>query len=219
MTLLQPGNTKLGPAIFHWSIPAGETCPGQTPACAAQCYAKRGNHMFPDVQKALRRRLALTRRADFTRLMVAEIKQLWPRVVRIHVAGDFYSAAYTRKWADVARQCPDVRFYAYTRSWRVPSIARELRALAQLPNVRLWYSVDKDSEQPRRLPYRVKVAYMQTAHQDLPRKADLLFRVQRLRKTVQKLVSLPLADALTCPVENGATGHATNCQKCKVCWR
>ena len=54
---------------------------------------------------------------------------------------------------------------------------------------------------------------MQTSADDIPTRADLVFRVQRLRKTVAKRVNL----ALVCPVENGATGHRTDCGRCRVC--
>jgi hypothetical protein len=135
--LLTAGNMKVGPAVFQWSIPAGDTCPGQSPACARECYAKRGNYAFPYIRRFHFANLALAERDDFARLMIADIGRLWPRVVRIHVAGDFYSPEYVRKWVQVCKVCPDVRFYAYTRSWRVPEIARELRELADLPNVQL----------------------------------------------------------------------------------
>lgn len=42
-------------------------------------------------------------------------------IVRIHVAGDFFNAAYLLAWVDVAQANPDVLFYAYTKSlvyWR-----------------------------------------------------------------------------------------------------
>jgi hypothetical protein len=38
------------------------------------------------------------------------------RLVRIHVSGDFFSAAYFQAWCDVARERPDCVFYAYTKS-------------------------------------------------------------------------------------------------------
>jgi hypothetical protein len=216
--LLHEGNTKLGAAILHWGLPAGGTCPGQSPACARECYAKRGRYLFGSVSRALRRNLAAARQPNFARRMTAELRERWPRVVRVHTAGDFFSAAYVRDWVEIARACPDVTFYGYTRSWRVPQIAPALRELAALPNVYLWYSTDRDTGRPARLPPGVRVAYMQTAPDDLPRKAELLFRVHRLRRTVQKRVSLPLADAVTCPVENGATPDMT-CRRCGICWR
>ncbi len=37
-------------------------------------------------------------------------------IVRIHVAGDFFSQAYFDAWLAVAKNNPDVLFYAYTKS-------------------------------------------------------------------------------------------------------
>jgi hypothetical protein len=54
---------------------------------------------------------------------------------------------------------------------------------------------------------------MQTSAEDVPPRADLVFRVHRLRRTVAKRVGL----VLVCPVENGATGHRTDCGRCRLC--
>ena len=37
-------------------------------------------------------------------------------IVRIHVAGDFFSADYMQAWYNVAMSNPTVLFYAYTKS-------------------------------------------------------------------------------------------------------
>ena len=117
------------------------------------------------------------------------------------------------KVARLARACPATRFFAYTRSWRRPDIAEALAELSRCRNVRLWYSCDRDTGIPARVPRRVKLAWMQTAADDFPPRADLVFRVHRLRKTVAKRVAL----AVVCPVENGATGHRTDCGRCRLC--
>jgi hypothetical protein len=209
--LLGLGNAKLGRGIYTFSLPAVTTCPGSSPTCRRECYALRGR------LKLQRRRHRLAYRASlddaFPGRMVREIRRRDCGCVRIHVSGDFYSAAYARAWAAVARACPQTRFYAYTRSWRVPEIAPALAELASLPNVRLWWSCDRDTGVPARVPRRVRLAWLQASADDLPPRADLVFRVRRLRKTVVKRVGL----ALVCPVENGATGHRTDCGRCRLC--
>jgi hypothetical protein len=209
--LLQQGNTKLGEGIYTFSLPAVTTCPGSSPACRKECYALRGRFRF--LRKAYRRYLAASKADNFAPQMAAEIRRRWAGCVRIHVSGDFYSAEYVRKWVAVARACPGTRFFAYTRSWRNADIVEALEELARCRNVRLWYSCDHDTGIPAHVPSRVKLAWMQTVADDLPPRADLVFRVQRLRKTVAKRVAL----ALVCPVENGATGHRTDCGRCRVC--
>lgn len=37
-------------------------------------------------------------------------------IIRIHVGGDFKTQAYFDAWLEVARRCPNVLFYAYTKS-------------------------------------------------------------------------------------------------------
>ena len=209
--LLQQGNTKLGEGIYTFSLSAVTTCPGSSPACRRECYALRGRFIF--LRRAYRSYLAASHEEGLAARMIAGIRRRWAGCVRIHVSGDFYSAEYVRKWAAVARACPATRFFAYTRSWRRADIAEALAELSRCRNVRLWYSCDCDTGIPARVPRRVRLAWMQTSADDLPPRADLVFRVHRLRKTVAKRVAL----AVVCPVENGATGHRTDCGRCRLC--
>jgi hypothetical protein len=209
--LLQQGNTKLGEGIYTFSLPAIATCPGASPTCRKECYALRGRFIFR--RRAYRLNLAASREEGFATRMVGEIRRRWAGCVRIHVAGDFYAAAYVRKWVAIARACPGTRFFAYTRSWRRAGVAAALAELSRCRNVRLWYSCDHDTGIPAPVPRRVKLAWMQTSPDDVPPRADLVFRVHRLRRAVAKRVGL----VLVCPVENGATGHRTDCGRCRLC--
>ena len=47
--------------------------------------------------------------------MVALIVKAKFKVVRIHESGDFYSIEYVEKWDNIAKQLPQVKFYAYTK--------------------------------------------------------------------------------------------------------
>lgn len=42
------------------------------------------------------------------------------RPFRIHSSGDFYDQAYTDVWIDIMNACPDITFWAPTRTWVVP---------------------------------------------------------------------------------------------------
>jgi hypothetical protein len=212
MNLLTLGNCKLGDGIYAFSLPAVKTCPGSSPACREECYALRGRFRF--LARRYGRNLRAAREEGFAGRMAAEIRRRFVACVRVHVSGDFFSPGYVRAWVAIARACPATRFYAYTRSWRVPHIAPALAGLARCRNVRLWFSCDRDTGVPDHTPRRVRLAWMQTAPDDLPPRAvDLVFRVRRLRKTVAKRIGL----ALVCPVENGATGHRTDCGRCRLC--
>ncbi|MBL9085152.1 MAG: hypothetical protein JNK76_25325 [Planctomycetales bacterium] len=179
--LLQHGNSKLGRAIHVWSIPALDTCPGSTAVCRELCYATRHRFRFDSV----RRRLAWNRRQcdrpDFVERMVAEIRSSGVLVLRLHVAGDFYDAEYVGKWTAIVKRSPRVRFYGYTRSWRVASISHALEELAALGGVRLWWSVDEESGIPTNVPPTVRFAYLQTSSAAPPPSVDLVFRPPRLR--------------------------------------
>jgi hypothetical protein len=213
--LLTRGNDKLGGKIFAFNLPAALTCPGKSVACAA-CYALRGRWVFPTVQAALQRNWQASRERFFAELMIHEIGWRKPRLVRIHSSGDFYDLGYIRQWGRIVRSCPTTRFYAYTRSWRLPRLRRGLEQhLVGQPNVRLWYSADADTGLPTQVPAGVRVAWLQESSADaVPPGAGLVFRVHRLRKAPAKRIGL----ALVCPTENGATGHKTDCGRCGFCW-
>ena len=68
---------------------------------------------------------------------------------------------------------------------------------------------------PASVPPGVRLAWLMTRPDDLPPRADLIFRTLPLRRAVVKRVAL----ALVCPTENGATGRRTDCARCRVCWR
>ena len=118
------------------------TCPAAL-ACRAVCYAKQGTYRFANVIKARHHNLALSQRADFAALIIADLSALivkTPRkrkpynVVRLHDAGDFYSQEYLNAWATVAAAYPDVTFYAYTKSVHLDmsSIPNNLRITQSL---------------------------------------------------------------------------------------
>ncbi len=212
--LLVLGNTKLGENIHQWSIPAVQTCPGRSAVCEAVCYASSGRFVMAPVQARLKENLEVSRRGDFVARMVKEIKRRWVQVCRVHVSGDFYSEDYSAKWLQVFLQCPKPIFYAYTRSWRVAAIEPVLRDMAQLPNVRLWFSADRETGLPSILPTGVRVAWL-LDEEGAVETADLLFVVRRLRSLASRL-ALPLV----CPAEKPQSNEKdVDCGSCGKCWR
>ena len=112
------GNSKLGKRVYTFSRVAGRdggTCPGSTDACEDVCYAKRmaapGSPLAAlfDINTA---------KPDLSGLP-ADAK-----IVRIHVSGDFDTPAYVQQWIELAQERPEVKFFGYTRSWRVFSRLR-----------------------------------------------------------------------------------------------
>lgn len=149
------GNTKLGkgPTIGAFSLPPLSTCPGSTSWCRKFCYAKQHMFQYPNVRDRWQENEQAVR--------IGKLPRIDPkiRVFRIHVSGDFYSAPYIRAWIRLVRLHPDVRFWAYTHSWRVSRLLPALEALRAETNVQLFASVDGDCTEPT--PAGWRLAYIE----------------------------------------------------------
>lgn len=62
------------------------------------------------------------------------------RAVRIHDSGDFFSTDYLRTWISIARQVPDVLFYAYTKEVLMFKAERNRDGGGFPPNFRYLFS-------------------------------------------------------------------------------
>lgn len=212
--MLSQGTTKLGEAIFGWSIPPVRTCPGRSETCSRLCYATHGRFATNKVKKLMQWRFEQSKRKDFVDLMVDEIYRRGVLVCRIHVSGDFYSPTYTGAWTSIAARSPQTRFFAYTRSYRVEAIETALREFSALENVRLWYSADAEMGYPEDVPEGVRVAWLQDSERK-PDTADLVFQVRKVREKEPGRVSLPLV----CPQETPeGKRRGTTCASCQICW-
>ncbi len=217
--MLTPGNHKLGHRlIWGFGLPSGtpDTCPGMTAACRSDCYAVAVERYRPAAAARYRANLILSRGRDFVRRVRAFLIAHGVRVVRVHTGGDFYSARYARKWLRIMRRSPRVRFFFYTRSWRVPAIKAVIDRMAGLPNCRAWYSADVDTGVPADVPPHVRMAWLMTAPGDHPPPGtDLMFRVRRLRRRPE-----PAPGPRVCPAEDGVVrARPVTCEACGVCWR
>jgi hypothetical protein len=167
------------------------------------------------MQARLSENLAIAQTDDFVARITAEIHRQGVHTLRVHVSGNFYDAAYVEKWAAISRRCPRTALYTYTRSWRVPSIIPALVALANRPNVRLWFSCDAETGLPINVPPGIRVAYLQTDPDEQPT-GDLVFRVRPLR-------GLPTSHpepSVICPSEVTAPRPTTvTCTSCRLCHR
>lgn len=218
--MLTPGNLKLGrDLIWGYSLPSGgRECVGATKLCRTVCYAKRTEQYRWKAAAHYRRNLALSKTKGFVRRMRAFLIAHHVRVVRIHSGGEFYSRKYIGKWRRIIRRSPRVKFYTYTRAWRIPEFRDELERLAELPNLQLWYSADRESGLPETIPGQVRVAWLLTELDEEPSakgQIDLIFRVQSLRRSALD----EAADVPVCPAESGKSGPKTTCDFCGVCWK
>jgi hypothetical protein len=148
--------------------------------------------------------------------MRQQLREYAVQVLRIHVSGDFYDTSYAEKWHEIIRTAARIRFFAYTRSWRRDEFIAPFVRLAQLPNMRLWFSEDRESGPAFDLP-NVRRAYMAVDDFDAlraPEGVDMVFRDQT--DTVIKKIN----GSQVCPVENGVvTQVRITCSSCRLCWR
>jgi len=218
---LSHSNTKLGNLLHSWSMTAGTvsrggTCPGESAICSELCYASRGFFRMPSVEATHRRNRLFSLTDDFVPWMLSKMIVDNVRVLRIHVAGDFYNAEYVDKWHKIVQRARRVIFFAYTRSWREEEIFPALARLAGEPNMHMWFSMDRQTG-PAPLLAGVRRCYLAIDDIDaatVPHDCDLVFRDRP--KAVMKSTN----GVLVCPTENGVAGrlHHT-CSTCGVCWR
>lgn len=106
-------------------------------------------------------------------------------VVRTHVLGDFYSAAYVRRWVSWLHRMPALRVFGYT-AWPVSS---PIGALLRDASDRLWdrFAIRTSNS---RLPERATSTQYQ--HPDGP----------------------TVGGAIVCPAQTGATDCCATCALC-----
>jgi Gene product 88 len=128
--LLTNGNRELAKdGVFTWTLPALSarlssseifvTCPNAG-VCAKLCYARSGTFNFSNVKKAHTAKLEmlLDDLEGWKAQMLDELtakRYRGGKYVRIHDSGDFFSVDYFDAWVQIAKQTPDVVFYAYTK--------------------------------------------------------------------------------------------------------
>jgi Gene product 88 len=218
--MLTPGNKKLGDKlIWSFGLPSGrpDVCLGLSAACRAHCYARRVEAIRPSVRARYAENLRLSRLPDFEQRLYYDIVLNRVAVVRVHSGGDFYSATYARKWLRVLRRLPRVRFFLYTRCWRDDAVRPVLERMARRRNCRVWYSCDRETGLPARVPPRVRLAWLMTEADDSPPDGvHLVFRVRRLRRQA----ATRLGGVRVCPEEDGVRRRRpVTCDRCGLCWR
>ncbi len=213
--LLAQGNEKLSAGVFHFDLPAVRACPGKSRLCSSVCYATKGRYAFPQVRRRLAWALEQSKRRDFVDRLCRELYRKGVLLMRWHCAGDVYSPAYARKMLEVMARSDHTAFWLYTRSWRVPTIAPLVRAMAALPNCQVWLSADAETGDPPEVPANARVAWMATREDDDTSRAQLVF----LDRPLRKRIPLGMADKV-CPTETPlGKERGTSCATCRFCWR
>lgn len=132
------GNAKLGKHITTFALPSGYTCPGASQCLTwsdkqtgkirdgenqlFRCFSASQEAAFPSARKSRWKNFELLKKALKEGGAIAASELILnslpskSSVVRIHVAGDFFSEEYLNAWILVAQQRPHTQMYAYTKS-------------------------------------------------------------------------------------------------------
>lgn len=100
--------------IYMFNLPATREICGME--CRG-CYAIGEQVRYPNVLPVRQARYEATLQPDFHRKIISEIKALRkrPNKFRVHSSGEFYSQPYVNAWETIAKNFPDITFYAYTK--------------------------------------------------------------------------------------------------------
>lgn len=133
------GNAKLKNIISFnlasgWSCPSADVCLSKADPVTGKisdgsrtefrCFSASQESLYPAVRKQRMHNFESLRKVRTVDEMVVMILTALPkitkkgkgRIVRLHVAGDFFNQTYFDAWVEVAKRNPDRIFYAYTKS-------------------------------------------------------------------------------------------------------
>lgn len=95
------------------------TCP-YAGMCADICYADQGRLAMPSAMSARERNLDHINQismSEFRDKAVDDLRRMRSTThVRIHDSGDFFNRPYYNAWIEISEACPEMIFYAYTKS-------------------------------------------------------------------------------------------------------
>lgn len=148
-------------SIYSFDLPAGHTCPSADicmskevngrivdgPNTIIRCYAASEEVIFKNVRKLRNHNLDLIKNCISEKDVVGKIRDLILRslpmdagIVRVHSSGDFFIKSYFEAWLEVAKLCPDILFYGYTKNaikWLIDLKSKNLLP----PNFRFTFSI------------------------------------------------------------------------------
>lgn len=227
-----------------WNLPLHKSCcakgsPIASWTCRSLCYcfgqyADRGEILYPKQARAYR----ISKLPEFSDVMIGAILDAAVPCFRLHSFGDFFSQKYIAAWVRTVEECDGVQFLAYTRSWRVPEWIPTLKQLAELPNMNLFLSYDRDTGEPPEI-HGTGWAWLASTDNDAPPKAPpidkpfVIFRgtdeasthrPPRRRYYTLRQIGGDLGGYYICPHEDGKHEHnqartiaTVDCVTCKHC--
>jgi hypothetical protein len=129
------------------------SCHGATKYCESICYAGKLENLFKGVGAQMLANWNALKDASFedmlymldgivTKFIAESKKHNADMIYRIHWDGDFFSYGYIKAWEAIIREYSMVQFWVYTRY----DMAVEVLTNANLPNLSLYFSADRDNE-------------------------------------------------------------------------
>jgi hypothetical protein len=175
-------------------------CPGATEACAS-CYAMKGHHHMPNVQRALAKNWLFVKQLESmndAKRATKEILNIIPiksKIFRIHESSDFFSQWYVDVWDEVVKSKEKILFWSYTRSFNL-----DFTSILANNNFVLWASADKFNLEKakefvdRYTKFNVRYAYGPWGHNEpIPK------------------------DSFICPTSTKKLKIEGACENCKLC--
>jgi hypothetical protein len=117
-----PGYAYFTPAV---SCMVGTLLSRVKGSVCGSCYAKKGRYVFPNVIRAMERRLKAIKKPGWAEYMVALLRKKYSklpfdrRVFRWHDSGDIQSFEHLKSIIEIAKMLPEIRFWLPTREWAI----------------------------------------------------------------------------------------------------
>ena len=197
---LSSGNSKTGKSgkyfdsVFIWNLPPFVTCPGCSEWCCSHCYNADDRSSVYPIQIWRENWWTYLNKPDELKAKIkAQLADAHGHAaVRIHSSGDFFSNDYIIFWINIILDHPEVKFWAYTRSWAVAELQCDIHRLSELQNMSLYASWDST---------------MSDVQLNLP-KSYVFDDTNRL------FSSANLFGGLVCPEQFGKIGNCADCGQC-----
>lgn len=110
-------NSKLKKSLITaFSLPEICSCPFAG-VCKGFCYSPKASRLYKEVSRQRHSNWEASKNDGFIENMTEFYKnEIW-NLHRIHADGDFYNRHYVTKWLEIVANCPEKKFYAYTKSF------------------------------------------------------------------------------------------------------
>jgi len=126
---IKSGNTKLHKSCGIFNTTCHRNC--------SYCYMKKMS--WPSTVQGWQNNKDLSKRSDFIDNTAKVINRRKYKYFRVHAMGEFDTVEYLLSWYAIAKNCPDTKFYAYSKEYDIVSFCAEHKP----DNFTMIYSVEE----------------------------------------------------------------------------